>query len=130
MFSYRSSSEANQSNSCFKRTHASKSGIHDTCSDLSQVCHLHKTWLLLFTHVIAKALHDAPCCSMRAGDPPTFKRSAPLSSAARPHAAPGGQKTARRGTASSATQGRSSSAAAGAFLPPQLKGRYVAYAQS
>ncbi|CAL5228186.1 g11269 [Coccomyxa viridis] len=71
----------------------------------------------------AALLSQGGISSMRAGDPPTFKRSAPLSSAARLHAAPGLQKAARRGAASSATQGRSSSAAVSAFLPPQLKGR-------
>ena len=75
------------------------------------------------------ALRDAQCCSMRAGEPPTFKRIAPSSSVAGPQMAPGGQKAARRGAASSATQGRSSSAAAGAFLPPQLKGRSAVHIQ-
>ena len=94
----------------------------------SSVCHLMCMLRLSAVFTIA-ALHDAPCCSMRAGDPPTFKRSAPLSSTARPQAAFGLQKAPRRGAVSSVTQGRSSAAAAGAFLPPQLKGRSASHDQ-
>ena len=73
-------------------------------------------------------MHEAQWYSMRAGDPPTFQRSAPGSSVARRQAF-GLQKAPRRGGASSATQGRSSGTVAGAFLPPQLKGRSAVYRQ-
>ena len=61
---------------------------------------------------------------MHAGDPPTFKRGAPSSAAVRQQGALGAQKPARRGAATSVTQGRNGSASANAFLPPQLKGRW------